>query len=157
MKVILLEDVPGVGEAGAVASVADGHARNLLIPRNLAVEATRGNLKHLKHHQGLVRRRQAKAAGAAAAVAHRLSDITLKLTAKAGEAGRLYGSITHSMVAEALAAQHGIEVDRRAITFPHPIKVLGAHEAKVSLHKEVETTLRIEVEPEDVAPPAAEP
>jgi len=149
MRVILLEDVPGVGEAGAVARVADGYARNFLLPRKLAVEASQGNLQHLRHHQDLVRRRQARAATSAAAIAQRLSEITLRLTAKSGEAGRLYGSITHAMVAEALAAEHGIELDRRAIVFPHPIKVLGVHEARVHLHKEVEATLRIEVEPED--------
>jgi large subunit ribosomal protein L9 len=89
-------------------------------------------------------------------VAERLSQITLKVTAKAGEAGRLYGSITNAVVAEALAAEHDIEVDRRAITFPHPIKVLGAHEAKVHLYKEMEAALRIEVEPEDAGPAETE-
>ena len=148
MRVILLEDVPGVGEAGAVARVADGHARNFLIPRSLAVEANEANLRHLKHHQGLVRRRQTRAATGAAATGQRLSGITLRLTAKSGEAGRLYGSITNAEVAQALAAQHGIEVDRRAISFPHPIKVLGTHEAKVHLHKDVEATLSIEVAPD---------
>lgn len=156
MKVILLEDVRGIGEAGSVVEVADGHARNYLMPRKLALAATGANLKHLKHHQELIRRRQAKDAGSAAALAERLSQVTLRLTAKAGEAGRLYGSITHTMVAEALASEHGIEVDRRAITFPHPIRVLGTHEAKVHLHKEMEAALRIEVEPEDAEPAASE-
>jgi large subunit ribosomal protein L9 len=156
MKVILLEDVRGVGDAGSVVQVADGHARNFLIPRKLALAATGANLKHLKHHQAAITRRQAKDASNAAAVAERLSQITLKLTAKAGEAGRLYGSITHAMVAEALAAEHDIEVDRRAITFPHPIRVLGPHEAKVHLHKEMEAALRIEVESEDAEPVASE-
>lgn len=148
MKVILLEDVQGVGEAGSVETVADGYARNYLIPRRLAIPATSGSLKGLQHHRVSIRRRQAREATSAKAVAERLSEITLKLKAKAGEAGRLYGSVTHSVVAEALAAEHELQVDRRAITFPYPIRTLGPHEARIHLHKEVEATLKIEVEPE---------
>jgi len=148
MKVILLEDVRGVGEAGSVATVADGYARNFLVPRKLAIEATKGSLKNLEQHRATIRRKQAMEAGNAGAVGEQLSQITLRLTAKAGEAGRLFGSITHTMVADALAAEHGITVDRRAISFPHPIKTLGPHEARVHLHKEVEAALRIEVEAE---------
>jgi large subunit ribosomal protein L9 len=148
MKVILLEDVQGVGEAGSVENVADGYARNYLIPRKLAIPATSGSLKNLGHHRVGIRRRQAREATSAEAVGERLSEITLKLKAKAGEAGRLYGSVTHSEVAEALAAEHELQVDRRAITFPYPIRTLGPHEAHIRLHKEVEATLKIEVEPE---------
>lgn len=148
MKVVLLEDVQGVGEAGSVETVADGYARNFLIPRKLAIPATAGTLKNLKQHRTSIRRKQAQAASNAGAVAERLSEITLRIKAKAGEAGKLYGSITHSEVAEALAAQHEVQVDRRAITFPYPIRTLGPHEAHIRLHKEVGATLRIEVEPE---------
>jgi len=149
MKVILLQDVQGVGEAGAVASVADGYARNFLLPRKLAISATSGNLKNLEQHRSTVKRRQLAEAGTASALAERLTGVTLKLKAKAGEAGRLYGSITNAMVAEALAAQHGIDVDRRHISFPHPIKMLGSHEAAVHLHKDVQANLGVEVEPEE--------
>ena len=148
MKVILLADVRGIGDAGSVATVADGYARNFLLPRKLAIEATTGSLKNLEQHRTTIRRKQASEASSAAAVAEQLSQVTLRLKAKAGEAGRLFGSITHAMVADALAADHGIEVDRRAISFPHPVKTLGPHEARVHLHKEVEAGLRIEVEPE---------
>jgi large subunit ribosomal protein L9 len=148
MKVILLADVRGIGDAGSVATVADGYARNFLLPRKLAIEATKGSLKNLEQHRTTIRRKQASDASNATAVAEQLSQVTLRLKAKAGEAGRLFGSITHAMVAEALAADHGIEVDRRAISFPHPVKTLGPHEARVHLHKEVEAGLRIEVEPE---------
>jgi len=149
MKVILLQDVQGVGEAGAVANVADGYARNFLLPRKLAISATSGNLKNLEQHRSTVKRRQLAEAGTASALAERLTGVTLKLKAKAGEAGRLYGSITNAMVAEALAAQHGIDVDRRHISFPHPIKMLGSHEATVHLHKDVQANLGVEVEPEE--------
>lgn len=148
MKVILTEEVRGVGEAGSVVTVADGYARNFLLPRKLAIEATKSSLQNLEQHRGTIRRKQALETSSASALAEQLSQITLRLTAKAGEAGRLFGSITHNMVAEALAAQHGMTIDRRAISFPHPIKTLGPHEALVHLHKEIETALRIEVEPE---------
>mgnify|MGYP005836618079 CR=1 FL=1 len=148
MRVILLQRVRGVGEAGEVASVADGYARNFLLPRKLAIEATPGNLRNLEQHRALIKRKQAEQAKSAEALAHRLSGITVKLTARSGEAGKLYGSITHSMVAEALAAQHGIEVDRREITFPYPIKVVGVHEAQLHLAANQHAALRIEVEPE---------
>ena len=147
MKVILLEDVRGVGDAGSVEDVSDGYARNYLFPRKLAIPANEGSLKGLEHHRTAIRRRQARQATTAGAVHERLSEITLKLKAKAGEAGKLYGSITHAEVAEALAAQHDLKVDRRAITFPYPIKALGQHEAHIRLHKDIEATLRIEVEP----------
>lgn len=148
MKVILLEDVQGVGEAGVVAAVADGYARNFLIPRKLAIEATRGNLKNLEGHRTTIKRRQVRDATSAAAIAEQLSRITLHLRARAGEAGRLFGSVTHSTVSEALATDHGLEVDRRSISFSHPIRTVGPHEATIRLHKEVEAALRIEVEPE---------
>ncbi|MFB3881808.1 MAG: 50S ribosomal protein L9 [Armatimonadota bacterium] len=149
MKVILLADVHGVGEAGAVENVADGYARNFLFPRKLAIPASEGSLKNLDHHRTTIRRRQAREASSAQALAERLSQITLKLKAKAGEAGKLYGSVTHAEVAEALAADHGLTVDRRAITFPYPIRTVGQHEASIHLHKGVDATLRVEVEPED--------
>lgn len=148
MKIILLADVQGVGEAGAVENVADGYARNYLIPRKLAMPATPGSLKNLEQHRSTIRRKQAQDASSARAVAERLSEITLTITAKAGEAGRLYGSVTNSEVAEALEAEHGLQVDRRAISLPYPIRTLGPHEANVRLHKEVEATLKIEVVPE---------
>lgn len=148
MKVILLEDIHGVGAAGSLASVADGYARNYLIPRKLAMPATRGNLKNLEQHRATIRTRQQAAAEGAAAMAERLSGIVLRMKARAGEAGRLYGSITNAMVAQQLAEEHGIEVDRRSISFPYPIRVLGEHEAAIRLHQEVEATLRIEVEAE---------
>ena len=148
MKVILLEDVQGVGEAGSVETVADGYARNFLLPRKLAIPATAGTLKNLEQYRTSIRRKQAQEASNAAAVAERLSEITLRIKAKAGEAGKLYGSITHSEVAEALAAEHEVQVDRRAITFPYPIRTLGPHEAHIRLHKEVGATLKIEIEPE---------
>jgi large subunit ribosomal protein L9 len=150
MKVILLEDVRGVGAAGAVATVADGYARNLLIPRKLAIPATAANLKDLERHRETIHRRQVQQAKTAETLAEKLAGITLTLKAKAGEGGRLYGSVTNADVAEALVAQ-GVEVDRRHITFPFPIKTVGAHEAKIHLHKDVEATVKLDVVAEEEA------
>jgi large subunit ribosomal protein L9 len=149
MKVILLEDVKGIGEAGAVATVADGYARNFLLPRKLAISATAGSLKNLEQHRAGIKSRQLQEARTAATKAERLAGITLKLKVKAGEAGKLYGSVTHAMVADALASEHGLEIDRRSITFEHPVRMLGSHEARVHLHKDAEATLKIEVEAEE--------
>lgn len=148
MKVILLEDVRGVGQAGAVATVADGYARNLLIPRKLAIPATEGNLKNLARQREAIHRRQVQQAKTAQLLAEKIAGLTVTIKAKAGEGGRLYGSITHADIAEALAAQ-GIEVDRRDITVPFAIKTVGSHEAKAHLHREVEATIKLEVVAEE--------
>ena len=148
MKVILLEDVRGVGQAGAVATVADGYARNLLIPRKLAIAATGGNMKNLEQQRETIHRRQVQQAKTAETLAEKISGLTFTLKVKAGEGGRLYGSITHADVAEALAAE-GIEVDRRDITVPFAIKTVGSHEAKARLHKDVEATIKLEIVAEE--------
>lgn len=147
MKVILLEDVHGVGAAGAVANVADGYARNFLLPRKLAIPATEGSVKNLERQQASIRHRHAARAESAHAMAERIGGITLTMKARTGEEGRLYGSITNVQIAEELA-QKGITVDRRHISIPHPIKMVGSHEVKVHLHEEIDATLRVEVEPE---------
>jgi large subunit ribosomal protein L9 len=149
MKIILLQDVKGVGEAGAVETVPDGYAQNFLLPRKLAIKATDGNVKNLELHRTGIRRKQAREASNAQALADRLGQITLKLKAKAGEAGKLYGSITNVEVSEALAAEHHLPVDRRAIHFAHPIRTVGEHEAQIHLHKDVNAVLKIEVEAEE--------
>ncbi len=147
MKVILLEDVHGVGAAGAVANVADGYARNFLLPRKLAIAATEGSVKNLERQQETIRRKHSAQAATAQTLAERIAGLTLTLKARTGEGGRLYGSITNVQLAEELA-QKGITVDRHHISIPHPIKMVGAHEVKIHLHRDIDATLRVEVEPE---------
>jgi large subunit ribosomal protein L9 len=151
MKVILREEVAGLGEPGAVVEVAPGYARNYLLPRKLAIEATRGNLRNLDQVRRMVQRRQSRLAQTATGVANRLGEINLMMQAKAGEDGRLYGSVTTADVSEALQEQFSIEVDKRKIEIPEPIRVIGSHEVKVRLHPEVEAALTVTVEPEDEA------
>ena len=147
MKIILLEDVHGVGAAGAVADVANGYARNFLIPRKLAIPATEGAMKNLDRQRETIHRRQVSQAATAQALAEKIAGTTLTIKARIGEEGRLYGTVTNVQIAEELVGK-GITVDRHDITIPHPIRMVGSHEVNIHLHKDVDATLRIEVEPE---------
>ena len=145
MKVILLEEVRGVGQAGKVAEVSDGYARNYLFPRKLALEATPGALKNLELHQAQITRKLAKRAADAQALADRLAQVTVTLKAKAGEGGKLYGSITAADIMEELARAHSLTVDKRRILIHEPIKSLGEHTVKAHLAPGIEPDLRVNV------------
>jgi large subunit ribosomal protein L9 len=145
MKVILTEEVPNVGVAGQVVEVAPGYARNYLLPRKLAIEATKGNVKSLEHHRRTIEARQKKLAQSAQALADRISSSTLTIAAKAGETGRLYGSVTTADVAEELKRALNLEVDKRKVEIPEPIKVLGDHQVKVRLHRDVQVDMTVTV------------
>jgi len=147
MKVILLEDVHGVGAAGAVATVSDGYARNFLIPRRLATPATDGSLKDLDRRRGQISRRQVQAERTAGTLAQKLAGVTLTIPARAGAENRLYGSITNADIAARLA-ERGFAIDRHHILIDHPIRMLGRHEVKIHLHRDVDATLQVEVVPE---------
>ena len=142
--VILREDVKSLGKAGELVRVKPGYARNFLLPRGLAFEATEGNKKRIAGEtraRGV--RNQAEHAEAERAAAE-LSAVTVTLTGKAGEEGKLFGSITAQDIADALAAQ-GHQVDRRRIELEHPIKTLGQHTVGVHLHPEVHAEVRVSV------------
>lgn len=144
MEVILREDVKDLGKAGALVRVRPGYARNYLLPRGLAFEATEGNRKRILGEQ---RARAAQAAAdrvEAEGMAAALGQVQVQLTAKAGEEGRLFGSITSQDVADALAAR-GHPVDRRRIELEHPIKQLGTHTVPVRLHPEVHAEIQVTV------------
>lgn len=147
MKVILRERVKGLGEAGAIVEVAAGHARNLLFPRGLAEEATGENLARREAALD----RQAKAASrelaAARAAASTLAGKEITVHAKAGESGRLFGSVTASDIAEAVSRAFGIKVDRRRVEMHEPFKTLGEHVVTLRLHAEVEAMVTVRVEP----------
>lgn len=145
MKVILLEEVRGVGQPGKVAEVNDGYARNYLFPRKLAIEATAGALKNLQLHQAQITRKLAKRAADAQALADRLAQVTVTLKAKAGEGGKLYGSITAADITEELARAHGLTVDKRRVLIHEPIKSLGEHTVKAHLAPGIEPDLRVNV------------
>ena len=145
MKIVLREDVETLGKKGDLLEVADGYARNYLVPRGLAMKATRGVVKQADAMRRNRTARDARDREAAEAVASRLAASPLRVEARAGEGGKLFGSVTNADVADALRNQTGIEVDRRSIDLAEPIKELGAAEIPVRLHPDVTATLHIEV------------
>lgn len=144
MEVILREDVQHLGKAGALVRVKPGYARNYLLPRGLAYEATEGNKKRIVGEQRARAAQSAAEKGEAEQAAAALSGIQLQLTARAGEEGRLFGSVTSQDLADALAAK-GRPVDKRRIEMDHPIKQLGIHTVSVRLHPEVHAEIQVTV------------
>lgn len=151
MRVILLEDVAGLGSKGDMVEVAPGYGRNYLVPRGLAEEATKGNIKSVEQRRQALLRRAERERAEAEQIAERLGAHTVTLTAKAGETGRLFGSITSADIAEAVQQQVGVEVDRRRIELDEPIKAAGSYEVPVRLHVGVTATLQVEVSVEGAA------
>ena len=133
MKIVLRKDVPKLGEAGTVQTVADGFARNYLIPQGLAVVATPGELKVAAHNQAVQARKVAKQEQQLQALADRIAGRRLDFTARAGREGRLYGSITAGDVAEQLTAAVGEAIDRRQVVLDEPIRTVGEHTVTVHL------------------------
>ena len=146
MKVILTKDVAGTGKAGEVKDVADGYARNYLLPRKLAVPASAGALKGVEQRKAAESQKAAKEEAAAQALAERLTAAPVVVTAKVGDQGRLYGSITSADIAEQLAKLIGQPFDRRMIQLEEPIRQLGSFEVPVRLHRAVSTKLKVDVQ-----------
>lgn len=144
MKVILEKDVRKVGDAGAVVAVADGYARNYLLPRGLAREATPAGVRAAEAAAAAGRRRTEREAVGSRALAERLAGVSLTIAVKAGEGEKVFGAVTSAEIAEALAAQ-GVEVDRRKIALDEPIRALGTHDVAVRLPGGVTATFRVSV------------
>ena len=144
IEVILREDIKTLGKAGEMVRVKPGYARNFLLPRGLAFEATEGNKKRIAAETRARSVRDQAERTDAERFAATLGAVTLTLTGKAGEEGKLFGSITAQDIADALAAQ-GHQVDRRRIELEHPIKTLGHHTVGVRLHPEVRAEVRVSV------------
>ncbi len=145
MKVVLRADVEHLGQKGDLVDVADGYARNFLVPRGLALRANAGIQKQADAMRRNRDARDRRDREAAQAIADQLNAPTIQILARAGEGGRLFGSVTTSDIAAAVQAQIGIEVDRRHIAVDEPLKELGATELAVRLHPDVTANLRVEV------------
>ena len=145
MKVILLQDVKSLGKKGEVKNVADGYARNFLFTKQLAQPADKANMNSLSHENQLRMIREQQALERAQKQAAELKDKTIVLSVKAGEAGRLFGSVTTSDVSEALA-ELGYKIDRKKIELPEPVKKVGSYSAILKLHPTVQTEVKLEVE-----------
>jgi large subunit ribosomal protein L9 len=167
MKVILTEEIRGLGTRGDIVAVKDGYARNYLIPKNMAREATPGNLKQIEHerHKWALLAQQEKEAAQKQADAVR--GVRVSIEKRVGEHGQLFGSVTANEIADALM-EKGVEVDKRRIELEQPIKNVGVHQVDVRLHRDVTAQIEVEVKalgvealPEMTAPaeeaPAAEP
>jgi large subunit ribosomal protein L9 len=147
MKVILLDEVKGKGIEGEVVEVARGFAVNFLFPRKLAVEATAGNLKQLDARKGNIEKRESARRSEAETLAEAITGKTVIVEAKAGDEGRLFGSVTAPMIVDAIAAQLGVEVDRRRMDVHGHIKTVGDHPVTVAVHQDVKADLVVRVVP----------
>lgn len=145
MKVILRSDIDGVGKRGDICDVADGYARNFLVPRGLAMKASAGATAQASAMRRARDVKDAADRSAAEEIATKLVPTRITVTARAGSEGRLFGSITSADVVAAVAAQTGIELDRRALRMDEPIKSLGEHSVPVRLHTEVEFPVTVDV------------
>ena len=145
MQVILTQDVEKVGDANQLIEVADGFARNYLVPRGLALPATKSAMANLENMRQVHERREAKLRDAAQGVASTLAGKTLKITARVGEANRLYGSVGTQDIADALKAQFGVDVERRQVVLEDAIREAGSYTVPVKLHKEVQVEIPVQV------------
>ena len=145
MIVILLKDVKGKGKAGDVVKVNDGYARNMLLPRGLAQEATEGNIRNLEKQKAIAAEKRAAEEAKAREDKAKLEEITLEIKSKGGDSGKLFGSITSKDIADVLEAQEGIRIDKKKIEMPSPIKAAGESTVTIKLFTNVSAELKVHV------------
>lgn len=146
MQVILTQDVKGQGKKGQMVKVSDGYARNYLLPKGLATEATKSNINVLKGKQESLEFKIKTETEEAKKIAEKMKEIVVKIKAKAGSNGKLFGSVTSKDVADALTAQHHIKLDKKKFVMPDGIKLLGVTEVPVKIYTGITGTLRVQVE-----------
>lgn len=144
MKVILKNDVKNIGKMGDVVKVADGYARNYLVPRGLAVVASTKNIKTIEHEKRIIKEKAKKIMNSAQELSDKISKITLIMKANAGEEGKLFGSVTTMDIAE-LIKNEGIEIDKKKISIDEPIKRLGTYIVHVKVHPDITTNITVQV------------
>lgn len=144
MKVILKDDVKNVGNMGDIVKVTDGYARNYLVPRGLAVEASSKNVKSVEHEKRIIQEKAKKIRNSAQDLSDRISKVTLVMKANAGEEGKLFGSVTTMDIAEALKNE-GFDIDKKKISLDEPIKRIGEHTVNVKIHPEITTNVTVQV------------
>ncbi len=148
MKVILLEDVKNKGQKGEVVNVSDGYARNYLLPHKLAAQATSQGLNELKNRRAAEAKRKETELEDAKKQAEALSGLQVTVKAKSGENGKLFGSVTNKEIADTLKSQHHLNIDRKKIVLPEPIRNLGSFRLEVKVYPEVTAMLNVKVEEE---------
>ncbi|MBF1043846.1 MULTISPECIES: 50S ribosomal protein L9 [Peptostreptococcus] len=145
MKVILLKDVKGTGKKGEVKEVSDGYARNFLIKKGVAVEASQANMKELDEKEKSKERKALIEYEEAVLLGKQMEEINIQIEVKAGEGGRLFGSITSKEIAEQLKKQKNLDIDKRKILMDEPIRTLGSTFVEIKLHQKVTTKIRVDV------------
>lgn len=146
MKIILLEDVKSLGKKGEIVNVSDGYARNMILPKKLGVEATTANLNTLKLQKANEQKIAAEHLADAKKLAEELAEKEVVVSIKTGEGGRSFGSVSSKEIAEACKKQHGVEIDKKKIVLPEPIKTPGYAEVAIKLHPQVQGKLRVKIE-----------
>ena len=144
MEVILREHVDNLGKRGEIVKVADGFARNYLLPRKLALPATEGNRKHVERERKIMESREAEEKAGAEAIATRLAAVDISIARRVGDTEQLYGSVTSSDIVDYLKTT-GFEIDRRKLILPEPLKTLGEFDVPLKLHREVTVPLKVKV------------
>jgi len=144
MKVILKEDVRNIGTMGQIVDVADGYARNFLVPKGLAVDANVKNIRALEHAKKTIQEKAKKIRGQAQDLSDKIANMTIVIKAKSGEEGKLFGSVTSMDIAEQLKNE-GIDIDKKKIVIEEPIKRLGSHSISIKLHSDVATQVTLQV------------
>ena len=145
MEVVLLEDVKALGKKGQVVKVNDGYARNFILPKKLGIEATPKNLNDLKLQKANADKIAAEQLQAAKDLAVTLADKTVTLSIRAGEGGKAFGSVSSKEIAKAISDQLGMEIDKKKLVLPEPLKTFGTHEVPIKLHKDVTGKLTVKV------------
>ena len=145
MKVILLKELKGRGGEGDVIDVAQGFAVNYLLPQGIALKATKGELKQLEQRRGNIEKRELARTTDAATIKEALDGKTVEVTAKVGEEGQLFGSVTPTIIAEAIDEQIGVNIDRKKVDLGRPIKVAGIHQVAVSIYRDIKATINVKV------------
>ena len=146
MKVILLQDVKGKGKKGQMIEVSDGYARNFMLPKKLAIEATADAVNTMRMNDKAAAEKAARERAEALEISRKLRDMTVTVTAKGGGAGRLFGSVTNQEIADALAKTSGIKLDKRKIVLSDPIKSVGTYTVQCKLGYEITAPLTVKIE-----------
>ena len=145
MEIVLLEDVKALGKKGQIVKVNDGYARNFILPKKLGIEATPKNLNDLKLQKANEARIAAEQLAAAKELAAKLAESSITVSIKAGEGGKAFGSVSGKEIASAISSQLGLEIDKKKLVLPEPLKTFGVHVVPIKLHKDVTGKLNVKV------------
>ena len=149
MEVILREYVDNLGQRGDIVKVSDGYGRNYLLPRKLALPVTEGNKRHVERERHIVEAREAEEKSQAEAIASKLAVVEVVLVRRVGDTEQLYGSVTATDIADVLKDK-GFEIDKRKLVLPEPLKTLGEHTIRLRLHQEVDVSLKVQINKEEI-------